>query len=90
MICRVKKLYTLKFGNVRINIKCVLKDEKIFIWTFNHVNQQKKIKKSPQYKIKNTSVCGILRQHSNELQNDPERLSTEWMLSIIKDNRIDE
>ena len=53
---------------------------------------KKYVESHPEYKIeclkslekvKKTAVCNILKKHSEDLKNDPERLSTEFLQSMI-------
>jgi hypothetical protein len=37
-----------------------------------------------------SAVCRILRDHSDELKDDPERLSTEFILSMVNDRGKDD
>lgn len=34
-------------------------------------------------KLKESAVCNILKKHSEDLKNDPERLSTEFLQSML-------
>ena len=34
-------------------------------------------------KVKKTAVCNILKKHAEDLKNDPERLSTKFLQSMI-------
>ena len=55
-------------------------------------SMRKYLEKHPEYKIKSlksleklkkTQVCNILKKHAEDLKDDPERLSTEFLQSII-------
>jgi hypothetical protein len=39
-------------------------------------------------RLKNLSVCSTLKRHHKELKNDDQRLSTEFLLKIIKSEKI--
>jgi len=88
---KMKQLYTLKTNNVKIIVRCAysLKTSSINIQTFKGYDKQytrskQNIKFLPNYNVfKNKSTCTILKQHAEELKNDPERLSTEFMQKMI-------
>jgi|LGVE01.1.fsa_nt_gb hypothetical protein len=88
---KIKQLYTLQTNNIKIIVRCAysLKTSSINIQTSKGYDKQYtrskiRAKVLPTYRISKTkSTCNILKQHAEELKNDPERLSTKFMQKMI-------
>ena len=81
---KIKYLFSLSIENTEIRIGCVQYNitKKISV-VYDIRSQYKHIKKEVKRSKKDISVCDILKQHAQDLQNDPERLSTEFMQKMI-------
>lgn len=87
----MKQLHVLKIGNTKLIVRCAYSRltknvtiQNIREYDKHYTYSKSSLKKMPLYGvIKNVSTCDILKQHANELRDDPERLSTEFMQKMI-------
>lgn len=74
-------------GKTKKNGKKVMEDKTYCKACFNKTNKPlhitKEIKVIEQFN-RNAPMCDILREHKHRLSNDPNRLSTDFMLKLIR------
>jgi len=89
---KMKQLYVLKIDDSKVIVRGAysLITNKTTVQTVKEYDKQfarskAKIKILPTYRIlKTKSTCTILKQHAEELKNDPNRLSTDFIQKLIK------
>lgn len=93
MVIKTKILYNEKLDGVNISIRChydIIKNN-IHILTFHRIHDYRHSKQKNKYNInKGMSACKLLKQHTIDLKNDPERLSTEFLQNMIYGIRIND
>jgi len=88
---KMKQLYALKIDNTKIIIRCAFSKitnevsiQSIKEYDKHYTYSKSSSKKIPLYKTKkHVSTCDILKQHAEELREDPERLSTNFLQKMI-------
>jgi len=81
---KTKQLFSIKIDDCDIRINCIynLKSGKVRIDNSRksyYVHTKREIERSRKY----VSVCTILKQHAEDLKDDPERLSTAFIQKMI-------